>query len=80
MKGTAVTTVPCSRDEGSPFIFTNDENEPVVIGMFSYNNECDAETPSVFTRVSVYYAWITATAGQLTTNYCFTTVGTPSAA
>lgn len=63
-------TVPCTGDEGSPLVVVGDGDEPVVVGLFSYNDECNAAVPSVFTRVSVYYAWIGKTAGAQPNN-CF---------
>lgn len=59
---------PCKYDLGSPLIQEVNFNRPkerVVVGIFSKNEEClDPSLPSIYTRLSAYYAWLQQTAGQ----------------
>ena len=64
-----VTTVsplgsPCQYDEGSPLVQINEEGVPIAVGILSKFDGCSAESYSVYTRVSIFYSWLTNTAGQ----------------
>ena len=57
-----VTSSPCVYDEGSPLI-----QPPYVIGIVSKNNGCTPSPtilPTIYTRLSSYYAWLNRNAGQ----------------
>uniref|UniRef100_A0A0N8EEU8 Clip-domain serine protease n=1 Tax=Daphnia magna TaxID=35525 RepID=A0A0N8EEU8_9CRUS len=62
------TVSPCTFDEGSPLVQTygpTDTETTIVVGVLSRRSEmCDPTEPSVFTRLSVYYAWLYRIAGQ----------------
>lgn len=60
---TADTGAPCRYDEGSPLIQTV-EGVPTAVGIMSKNKGCSVDLPSVYTRVSVYYAWFLQVAGR----------------
>ncbi|EFX66677.1 hypothetical protein DAPPUDRAFT_331826 [Daphnia pulex] len=52
---------PCYYDEGSPLM-----QNGFVVGVMSRNKGCDAAgtiEPTIFTRLSPYYTWISTTAG-----------------
>ncbi|XP_046654745.1 coagulation factor IX-like isoform X1 [Daphnia pulicaria] len=59
---------PCALDDGSPLVQTyNGANAEttIVVGVLSkYSPICDSADSSVFTRLSVYYAWLYRTAGE----------------
>lgn len=59
---------PCTFDEGSPLVQTYGTaptETTIVVGVLSKRSEtCDPAEPSVFTRLSVYYAWLYRIAGQ----------------
>lgn len=51
-------------DEGGPLVVeVTDTKEPVVLGIYSRNDGCNVEVPSVYTRLSSHYAWINGVAG-----------------
>ncbi len=60
---TANAGAPCHYDEGSPLIQTIGD-VPTVVGIMSKNKGCSVDLPSVYTRVSVYYAWFLQVAGR----------------
>jgi secreted trypsin-like serine protease len=60
---TADAGAPCQYDEGSPMIQTMD-GRPTAVGIMSKNKGGSVDLPSVYTRLSVYYAWFLQTAGQ----------------
>lgn len=51
-------------------VFDSKTQEPIVVGIYSKSLECDVSVPSVYTRLSVYYAWIYKVAGAEPGN-CF---------
>lgn len=55
------TTSPCSYDEGSPLL-----QFEYIVGIVSRNQGCNGPpfTPTLFTRLTSYYAWILRNAGQ----------------
>ncbi|XP_046463179.1 trypsin alpha-like [Daphnia pulex] len=63
---------PCQYDEGSPFVqdFVDPDTSkviPTAVGIFSKNKMCaygTLEAISVYTRLSVFYPWFLATAGE----------------
>jgi len=55
---------PCQYDEGSPLVQVNEDGVPVAVGILSKINGCSADSYSVYTRVSIFYSWLTNTAGQ----------------
>ncbi|KAI9559775.1 hypothetical protein GHT06_013781 [Daphnia sinensis] len=59
---------PCAFDEGSPIVQTygtGSAETKIVVGVLSKRSPtCDPTEPSVFTRLSVYYAWLYRIAGQ----------------
>lgn len=58
-----VSSSPCAYDEGSPLV-QKISNEDVVVGIMSKNRGCETNgPPSIFTRLSAYYAWFQANAG-----------------
>lgn len=63
-----LVAAPCTFDEGSPLVQTygpTDTETTIVVGVLSKRSEmCDPTEPSVFTRLSVYYAWLYRIAGQ----------------
>ena len=65
---------PCQYDEGSPLVQII-QSKPTVVGIMSKNKGCSVDLPSVYTRLSVYYAWFIQTAG--TQQVDDTTVPTP---
>ena len=52
----------CHFDEGSPLVQVI-AGEPIVVGIMSKTKTCDATSPSVYTRISVFYSWLYNTAG-----------------
>lgn len=61
---------PCQYDEGSPLV-----QNGIAVGIMSKNKGCTAPyTPSIFTRLSIYYYWLNAVGGQQT----FTTLSAPA--
>ena len=54
---------PCQYDEGSPLVQII-QSKPTAVGIMSKNKGCSVDLPSVYTRLSVYYAWFLQTAGQ----------------
>ncbi|KAI9556499.1 hypothetical protein GHT06_016288 [Daphnia sinensis] len=58
---TGDTQSPCHYDEGSPLV-----QNGFVVGVMSRNTGCDAigtVVPTIYTRLSIYYTWMVATAG-----------------
>ena len=54
---------PCKYDEGAPLVQIINGIQTVV-GIMSKNKGCALDSESVYTRVSVYYAWFLQIAGQ----------------
>jgi trypsin len=54
---------PCQYDEGSPLVQII-QSKLTAVGIMSKNKGCSVDLPSVYTRLSVYYAWFLQTAGQ----------------
>ncbi|KAI9559774.1 hypothetical protein GHT06_013780 [Daphnia sinensis] len=54
---------PCQYDEGSPLVQLI-ANKPRAVGVMSKNTGCSMDLPSVYTRISIYYAWFSQLAGQ----------------
>nr|CAH0105871.1 unnamed protein product [Daphnia galeata] len=76
---------PCQYDEGSPLV-----QNGIAVGIMSKNKGCAAPyTPSIFTRLSIYYYWLNGIGGQqsfpttsaptTTTTAPATTVSVPTA-
>jgi len=60
---------PCTLDEGAPLVQTytpsgGDEVTRVVGILSKYSPTCNPTESSIFTRLSVYYAWLYRTAGE----------------
>ncbi|XP_046439911.1 trypsin beta-like [Daphnia pulex] len=54
------TASPCHYDEGSPLVQDN-----IVVGVASRNTGCkELFLPTLYTRLSSYYAWLNRNAGQ----------------
>ncbi|XP_046655758.1 transmembrane protease serine 9-like [Daphnia pulicaria] len=68
---------PCQYDEGSPMIQTF-YGKPVAVGIMSKNRGCSVDLPSVYTRLSVYYAWFLQVAGQQPVDSLTTTSAGPT--
>ncbi|XP_057365129.1 chymotrypsinogen A-like [Daphnia carinata] len=66
------TIAPCTFDEGSPIVQTygtTGAETTIAVGVLSKRSPtCNPEEPSVFTRLSVYYAWLYRVAGQQPTS------------
>ena len=62
----AATTALCNSDDGAPLVVMNDAGKPIVVGIYSstIGDKCVATSPSVFTRLSVFYAWLAKYAGS----------------
>lgn len=71
--GSITSSSPCTFDGGSPLV--QDRNQDVdppvteidliVVGVLSnYSPDCKKDVPSVYTRLSVYYAWLNRIAGS----------------
>lgn len=60
---------PCEYDEGSPLVQTygTAPETTIVVGVLSNRSAtCNPEEPSIFTRLSIYYAWLYRIAGEQT--------------
>jgi trypsin len=63
---------PCQYDEGSPLVQElvdpdTSEKIPTAVGIFSKTKICaygTPEAPGIYTRLSEFYSWLLATAGQ----------------
>lgn len=57
---------PCSFDEGTPLVQVyKDGINRIAVGIMSkFAPNCAAPSPSIYTRLSAYYAWLLKTAGQ----------------
>lgn len=62
--GAELTTALCNSDEGAPLVVM--DTTPLVVGIYSFSggDQCIPASPSVFTRLSVFYAWLTRNAGS----------------
>ncbi|XP_065352722.1 collagenase-like [Cloeon dipterum] len=69
---------PCDGDEGAPLIYKDQNDDWVLVGVVSYipSDDCLAG-PTVYTRVSSYLDWISATTGL---DFLGTTTTTPTTA
>lgn len=67
-------TGPCRFDEGGPIVVgDNNSRELVALGIYSKSSyNCDPYNPSVYTRLSAYYAWINNLAGPPASFNCLT--------
>jgi len=66
---------PCQYDEGSPLV-----QNGIAVGIMSKNQGCTFPyTPSIFTRLSVYYYWLNVVAGQQSSPTTSAPVTTPAA-
>lgn len=56
---------PCDFDEGTPLVQVNGLNKKIVVGLMSQAAPlCAPGNPSLYTRLTAYYAWLLQTAGQ----------------
>lgn len=64
------TSSPCDFDEGTPLVQNYTDGTKIVIGVMSRAEpNCDSATsPSVYTRLTAYYAWLLQIAGQQPAN------------
>lgn len=64
------TASPCDFDEGTPLVQQYTDGTRIVVGVMSKPEPaCDAATaPSMYTRLTAYYAWLLQTAGQQPAN------------
>lgn len=53
---------PCRYDEGGPLVQTV-AGQPIAVGLYSKSN-ATCSGPSVYTRLSSYYAWMVKIAGS----------------
>lgn len=68
---------PCHLDEGGPLVIVDAKvGDVAVVGIFSKNQNCAIEVPSIYTRLSTYYAWINKVAGAQP-NDCFSATPAP---
>lgn len=63
------TTAPCDTDEGAPLVVIDETDQtkklPIVVGIYTFNGgNCDPTKANVFTRLSVFYAWLARNAGS----------------
>ena len=56
--GTTVGTGVCVGDSGGPLVVFQETGKPTLVGVVSWGQPCAVGLPDVFTRVSVYQAWI----------------------
>ena len=54
---------PCEYDEGSPLVQVDGTDTAFVVGLVSKTYGCSSTSYAIYTRVSVFYAWMQRTAG-----------------
>ena len=70
-KGPDLATALCDADGGAPLVIVGDgtggtaTDPKIVVGIYSFSEgSCDPTKRTVFTRLSVYYAWLARNAGS----------------